>query len=87
MDIEVLPAICQLPGVDVVDHRAEGVGVHVVDVDLSFLLPSLQPSSEDWRLGAEEIFVNSECLRVWGLTVRVGSKNPTQFYPPGLIRF
>ena len=62
LDIKVLPAICQLPGVDVVDHGAEGVGVHGVDVDLSLPLPSLQPSSEDWRLGAEETFVNSECL-------------------------
>ena len=62
LHIKVLPSICQLPGVDVVDHGAEGVGVHGVDVDLSLPLPSLQPSSEDWRLGAEEIFVNSECL-------------------------
>ena len=65
LDIKVLPAICQLPGVDVVDHGAEGVGVHGVDVDLS--LPGLphvgvQHGTEDWRLGAEEIFVNSECL-------------------------
>ena len=59
---KVSPAICQLPGVDVVDHGAEGGGVHGVDVDLFLPLPSLQPSSEDWRLGAEEIFVNSECL-------------------------
>ena len=47
------------------DHGAEGVGVHGVDVDLS--LPGLphvgvQHGTEDWRLGAEEIFVNSECL-------------------------
>ena len=36
-----LPAICQLPGVDavIVDHGAEGVGVHAVDGDLS--LPGL----------------------------------------------
>ena len=35
LDIKVLPAICQLPGVDVVDHGAEGVGVHVPDVDVN----------------------------------------------------
>ena len=56
---------CQLPGVDVMDHGADGVGVHGVDVDLS--LPGLphvgvQHGTEDWRLGAEEIFVNSEFL-------------------------
>ena len=62
LDFKVLPAIYQFPGVDVVDHGAEGVGVHGVDVHLSLPLPSLQPSSEDWRLGAEEILVNSECL-------------------------
>ena len=65
LDIKVLPAICQLPGVDVVNHGAEGVGVHVPDVDLS--LPGLphvtvQHGTEDWRLGAEEILVSSECL-------------------------
>ena len=64
LDIKVLPAICQLPGVDVVYHGAEGVGVHPVDVDLS--LPGLphvivQLGTLDWRLGVEEIFVNSEC--------------------------
>ena len=65
LDIKVLPAICQLPSLDVVDHGAEGVGVHGVDVDLSlpgFLHVSVQHSIEDWRLGAKEIFVNSECL-------------------------
>ena len=62
LDIKVLPAICQLLSVDVVDHRAEGIGVHGADVDLSLRLPSLQLNSEDWRLGAEEILVNSECL-------------------------
>ena len=63
--LDIIQAICQLPGVDVVDHGAEGFGVHGVDVDLS--LPGLphvgvQHGTEDWRLGAEEIFVNSECL-------------------------
>ena len=62
LDIKVLPAICQLPGVDVVNEGGEGVRVHCVDVDLSLHLPSLQPSSEDWRLGAEEIFMNSKFL-------------------------
>ena len=65
LNIKVLPAIRQLPGVDEVDHGAEGVGVHVPDVDLS--LPGLphvgvQHGAEDWRLGAEETLVNSECL-------------------------
>ena len=64
-NINVLPAICQLPGVDVVDRGAEAVGVHSVDVDLSLpglLHVTVQHSIEDWRLGAEEILVNSECL-------------------------
>ena len=56
-----LAAICQLPGVDVVDHGAEGVGVHVPDVDLS--LPGLphvgvQHGTEYWRFGAKKTFVN-----------------------------
>ena len=62
LEIKVLPAIRQLPSVDVLDHGAEGVGVHGVDTDLSLPLPSLQSSSEDWRLEAEEILVNSEYL-------------------------
>ena len=44
-----LAAICQLPGVDVVDHGAESDRIHAVDVDL-LDLPQVRVHyiSEEW---------------------------------------
>ena len=67
LDIKVLPAICQLPGVDVVDHGAEGGGVHLLDVDLPLSgLPhvGVQHGPEHWRSVAEKVPVDSERLGV-----------------------
>ena len=56
-DIKILPTSCQLPGVDVVDHGAEGCGVHLLDVDLPFyglLEGRVKHGTEVWRSVGEE---------------------------------
>ena len=41
LDIKVLPAICQVPGVDVVDHSSDSLGINLLLIDQDFSLLGL----------------------------------------------